>query len=86
MYAPEFPGTSAGDPYAIHAVHTLADAVLMYEEMTRVLGLHKPILVGQSFGGMLAAEIATNFPACRRAWCSSTRSVHGARTCRSRTG
>ncbi|WP_168790122.1 alpha/beta fold hydrolase [Paraburkholderia aromaticivorans] len=62
VYAPEFPGTSAGDPYAIHAIHNLADVVLVYEELVRSLGLHDPVVVGQSFGGMLAAELAATFP------------------------
>jgi len=62
VYAPEFPGTSVGDPYAIHQVDTLGDVVLIYEEVVRRLGLTKPVLVGQSFGGMLAAEIAAFYP------------------------
>lgn len=62
VYAPEFPGTSAGDPYAIHAVDHLGDVVLVYEEVVRGLGLTKPIVIGQSFGGMLAAELASTFP------------------------
>jgi pimeloyl-ACP methyl ester carboxylesterase len=62
VYAPEFPGTSAGDPYAIHQVDDLWDVVLAYEEMLRGLELDRPIAVGQSFGGMLASEIASTFP------------------------
>lgn len=62
VYAPEFPGTSVGDPYAIHSLNSLADIVLLYEEVVRALGLEKPVLVGQSFGGMLAAELAATFP------------------------
>ena len=62
VYAPEFPGTSVGDPYAIHSIHHLSDVVLMYEEAIRTLGISKPVLVGQSFGGMIAAELATAFP------------------------
>jgi pimeloyl-ACP methyl ester carboxylesterase len=62
VYAPEFPGTSVGDPYAIHAVDHLSDLVLMYEELVRTLGLHKPVVVGQSFGGMIAAELTAAFP------------------------
>jgi pimeloyl-ACP methyl ester carboxylesterase len=62
VYAPEFPGTSAGDPYAIHAVDHLSDVVLIYEEVVRTLGLHKPVVVGQSFGGMIAAELTSAFP------------------------
>ena len=62
VYAPEFPGTSAGDPYAIHAVDSLSDMVLIYEEVVRTLGLTKPVVVGQSFGGMVAAELTATFP------------------------
>lgn len=63
VYAPEFPGTSGGDPYAIHAVDHLSDVVLIYEEVVRTLGLRSPVVVGQSFGGMLAAELAAAYPA-----------------------
>jgi pimeloyl-ACP methyl ester carboxylesterase len=62
VYAPEFPGTSEGDPYAVRAIDDLPDLVLAYEEVMRGLGLTKPVVVGQSFGGMLAAELAAHFP------------------------
>lgn len=62
VYAPEFPGTSMGDPYAIHQVDDLSDMILIYEELVRKLGLVKPVVVGQSFGGMIAAELASRFP------------------------
>jgi pimeloyl-ACP methyl ester carboxylesterase len=64
IYAPEIPGTSAGDPHAIHAVDDLDDLVLIYEEMIRKLGLDgPPVAMGQSFGGMLALELAARYPA-----------------------
>jgi pimeloyl-ACP methyl ester carboxylesterase len=63
ILAPELPGTSAGDPTAIHAVDSLTDLVLIYEEAITKLGLSAtPMVVGQSFGGMLAAELASYFP------------------------
>lgn len=63
IYAPEIPGTSAGDPYAIHEVDTLSDLVLLYEEAIRKLDLPaRPVVFGPSFGGMLAAELASCFP------------------------
>lgn len=62
IYAPEFPGTSSGDPYAIHQVEDLWDAVLIYEEALRSLGLTDPVAIGQSFGGMMASEIAAAYP------------------------
>lgn len=62
VYAPEFPGTTPGDPYALHQVDDLADAAFIYEEVIRGLGLHGAIAIGQSFGGMLALELAAAFP------------------------
>lgn len=63
IFAPEIPGTSAGDPNAIHVVDSLWDLVLIYEEAITKLDLAAPpVVIGQSFGGMLAAELATSFP------------------------
>ncbi|MEZ2389713.1 alpha/beta fold hydrolase [bacterium RCC_150] len=62
VYAPEFPGTSAGDPYAIHQIDDLGDVILIYEELVRKLGLVRPVVIGQSFGGMIASELASRFP------------------------
>jgi pimeloyl-ACP methyl ester carboxylesterase len=63
IYAPEVPGTSAGDPYAIQQVDSLSDLVLIYEETLAKLELPAtPVVLGQSFGGMLAAELASHFP------------------------
>jgi pimeloyl-ACP methyl ester carboxylesterase len=63
IFAPELPGTSAGDADAIHAVDGLFDLVLIYEEAIAKLGLDTtPMVIGQSFGGMLAAELASCFP------------------------
>ena len=63
IYAPEVPGTSAGDPNAIHDVDGLSDLVLIYEEaITRLELPEPPVVIGQSFGGMLAAELASYFP------------------------
>lgn len=62
IYAPEFPGTSSADPYAIHQVDDLWQLVLLYEEAIRKLDTGTPVLIGQSFGGMLAAELAAAYP------------------------
>jgi pimeloyl-ACP methyl ester carboxylesterase len=62
IYAPEFPGTTPGDPYAIHQVDDLLDTVLIYEQTLRGLGLSGVPVIGQSFGGMLAAELAAAYP------------------------
>lgn len=62
VWAPEFFGTSATDPHAIHGIDELSDVVLAYEQAIRSLGLEGALAVGQSFGGMLAAELASYFP------------------------
>ncbi|MTE01106.1 alpha/beta fold hydrolase [Paracoccus sp. YIM 132242] len=62
VHAPEFPGTTPGNPYDIHKVDCLPDAVLIYEEAIRALGLKQPLAIGQSFGGMIALELASSYP------------------------
>ena len=62
IYAPELPGTGADDTFAIHKVNDIFDLVLVYEEALRKLGVRGAPVVGQSFGGMLAAELASCFP------------------------
>src|SRR5579871_1532026 len=39
VYAPEFPGTSAGDPDAASHIDNLWDLVLYYDELLGALGL-----------------------------------------------
>jgi pimeloyl-ACP methyl ester carboxylesterase len=62
VYAPEQPGTSPGDPHAIREVQTFWELLLIYEEAIRRLGLDRPVALGQSFGGMVAADLAATFP------------------------
>jgi pimeloyl-ACP methyl ester carboxylesterase len=62
VYAPEHPGTSPGDHTAIRQVDTFFELLLLYEEAVRALGLERPAAVGQSFGGMVAADLAATFP------------------------
>ena len=62
VYAPEHPGTSPGDPQAIREVYTFWELLLAYEEALRALGLERPAVVGMSFGGMVAADLAASFP------------------------
>jgi pimeloyl-ACP methyl ester carboxylesterase len=62
VYAPEHPGTSPGDPQAIRAVQTFWELLLVYEELIGALGLERPAAAGQSFGGMVAADLAASFP------------------------
>lgn len=62
VYAPRHPGTSGGDSNAVHALDELWDLVVYYGELFDRLGLRAPALVGHSFGGMVACEIAAGMP------------------------
>jgi pimeloyl-ACP methyl ester carboxylesterase len=60
VYAPDHPGTGESARDAIHRVKTLWDLVLIYDELLDALGLEDVALVGASFGGMMACEIAAH--------------------------
>ena len=62
VYAPKFPGTSRGDTEAVHALDSWLDLVVYYGELFDALELAAPALVGHSFGGLVAAEIAAAAP------------------------
>ena len=62
VYAPEHPGTTPGDPDAIKALDDFWDLVLYYYELFDQLELEAPAVVGHSFGGMVAAEVAATNP------------------------
>jgi pimeloyl-ACP methyl ester carboxylesterase len=62
VYAPKFPGTSRGDHEAVHALDNWLDVVVCYGELFDALKLSTPALVGHSFGGLVAAEIAAAAP------------------------
>ena len=62
VYAPEHPGTTLGDPDAISHLDNLWDLVLYYDEVLDALGIAQAPVVGHSFGGMMAAEIAASHP------------------------
>jgi pimeloyl-ACP methyl ester carboxylesterase len=63
IVAPEFPGTTSGASLAIHELDDIFDVVLAYEEAMHALDVVGAPVIGQSFGGMLAAELASTFPA-----------------------
>jgi pimeloyl-ACP methyl ester carboxylesterase len=63
VYAPKHPGTSHGDPEAVHQLDDWWDLIIYYGELFDRLELGAPALVGHSFGGMLACEIAATIPA-----------------------
>jgi pimeloyl-ACP methyl ester carboxylesterase len=58
VYAPHFPGTESGVPDGIEHLDELWDAVLAYDDMLDGLGLESTKLIGHSFGGLLASELA----------------------------
>ena len=62
VYAPYFPGTFPGEPNDIDQVEDLWDAVLAYDDILTGLGIESAHLIGHSFGGMLAAELAAHKP------------------------
>lgn len=62
IFAPEFPGMNPADSFSIHQLDDLFDVVLAYEEALRSLELMGAPVIGQSFGGMLAAELGSCFP------------------------
>jgi pimeloyl-ACP methyl ester carboxylesterase len=63
VFAPKHPGTSSGDPDAAHRIDTFWDLVVYYGELMDGLGLPSAAIVGHSFGGLVAAEIAATMPA-----------------------
>jgi pimeloyl-ACP methyl ester carboxylesterase len=62
VYAPEHPGTTPGDPDSINHLDNLWDLVLYYYEIFDQLGLQSVPVIGHSFGGMVAAELAATNP------------------------
>jgi pimeloyl-ACP methyl ester carboxylesterase len=60
VYAPDHPGTGDTDRNAIHRIPSLWDLVLIYDELLDALGLERVPLVGASFGGMVACEVAAH--------------------------
>jgi pimeloyl-ACP methyl ester carboxylesterase len=62
IYAPSHPGTTPQDPDAIHQLDEWWDLVVYHGELFDRLGLETPPLIGHSFGGMLACEIAAAMP------------------------
>lgn len=64
VYAPSHPGVAGST--GIETLEDLLDLTLAYDELLAALGLERAHLVGHSFGGMAAAELAAVFPARTR--------------------
>ena len=62
VYAPEHPGTTPEAPDDVYHLDGLWDLVLCYDELMEALGLESAALVGHSFGGMVACEVAAAYP------------------------
>jgi pimeloyl-ACP methyl ester carboxylesterase len=62
VHAPRFPGTTRGDPDAVHALVGWLDLAVYYGELFDKLCLAAPAVAGHSFGALLAAEIAAAAP------------------------
>jgi pimeloyl-ACP methyl ester carboxylesterase len=65
VVAPDHPGFAASDE--LPEVEGVDDLVFHYLDVIERLGLDRPALVGASFGGWLAAELAVAAPASFRA-------------------
>jgi pimeloyl-ACP methyl ester carboxylesterase len=62
VYAPKHPGTSRGNPDAVHVLDSWHDLVVYYGELLDRLELRAPPVMGHSFGGLVAAELAAAAP------------------------
>ena len=62
VYAPDHPGTGDTDRQSIHSVDNLWDLVLIYDELLDALELPSVPIIGSSFGGMMACEVAAHRP------------------------
>jgi len=60
VYAPEHPGS--GESTGLEELRDLWDLVLYYNDLLDALELPSARVVGHSFGGMVAAEVAANNP------------------------
>ncbi len=62
VYAPRHPGTTPGDPDAVHSLNDWLDLLVYYGELFDRLALDAPAVAGHSFGALVAAELAAAAP------------------------
>jgi pimeloyl-ACP methyl ester carboxylesterase len=62
VYAPHHPGTGETIRESIYTVESLWDLVLIYDELLDALNLSSVPVIGTSFGGMMACELAAHRP------------------------
>jgi pimeloyl-ACP methyl ester carboxylesterase len=60
VYAPAHPGVAESE--GLEYLDDLWDLMLFYEELMQDLGLQRAHVIGHSYGGMLAAELAAHRP------------------------
>lgn len=62
VHAPEHPGTTPDAPDDAYKLDGLWDLILCYDELLSALALERVAIVGHSFGGMIACELAAAYP------------------------
>lgn len=63
VYAPYLPGTAPGEPDAHKSITDNYELTLVYDEILSAVGVDEPAaVVGHSFGGMVACDLAATFP------------------------
>ncbi len=58
IYAPSHPGISHSD--GLDKIDDLWDLILLYEELINQLNIDQTVVIGHSYGGMIAAELAAH--------------------------
>ena len=62
VYAPEHPGTTPEAHDDIYRLDGLWDLILCHDELLTALKIEEAVVVGHSFGGMVACELAAAYP------------------------
>jgi pimeloyl-ACP methyl ester carboxylesterase len=62
VYAPEHPGTTPDAHDDIYRLDGLWDLILCHDELLTALKIEEALVVGHSFGGMVACELAAAYP------------------------